>query len=130
MHEFKIAQKVIEIIETKAKHNAIAKVKVARLRIGRMAAFQKEQLEFCLSSFGKNDALEGVKFEIDEVPVGIQCKVCGHCFTDEHFNDAEFAHTIAHAPGLYSPPPCPSCSSEKGTIISGEEIELISIEGE
>jgi len=130
MHELSIAQKIIETIEAEAIKNGMAKVRRAKLKIGRMAAFQKEQLEFCLSTYEKNPALEGMTFEITEIPVELVCNSCGKRFVDMRFDDEEFAHDVAHAPALYLPPPCPSCSSEGVSIVGGREMELTSIEGE
>jgi len=130
MHELSIAQKIIETIEAEALKNGMAKVRRAKLKIGKMAAFQKEQLEFCLSTYEKNPILEGITFEITEIPVELTCNVCGRNFTDPRFDDNEFAHDIAHAPALYFAPPCPACASEEISIVAGREMELTSIEGE
>lgn len=130
MHELSIAQRIIEIIEEEAAKNGIAKVALAKLKIGKMAAFQKEQLEFCLSSYEKNETLEDMRFEIEEVPVSISCKTCGKNFIDSRFDDGEFAHHIAHAPALYEAPECPSCKSTDVAVTSGREMELVSIEGD
>ncbi len=130
MHELSIAQKIIETIEEEANKSGLERVISAKLKIGRMAAFQKEQLEFCLVTYEKTDMLEDMRFEIEEVPVGLKCKACGQEYLDARFDDAEFAHDIAHAPALYIPPPCPSCSSDDVTMVSGNEMTLVSIEGE
>ena len=130
MHELSIAQKILETIEEEATKNGMTKVRRAKLRIGKMAAFQKEQLEFCLKTYEKDEMLEDMNFDIEEVPVELICKSCAQKFLDARFDDPEFAHDIAHAPSLYLPPPCPSCSSEDVTMISGNEMTLMSIEGE
>ena len=130
MHELAIAQKILETIEEEANKNGLTKVRRAKLRIGKMAAFQKEQLEFCLKTYEKTNLLEDMTFEIVEVPVELICKSCAQKFMDARFDDPEFAHEIAHAPALYVPPPCPSCASEDVTMIAGNEMTLMSIEGE
>ena len=130
MHELSIAQKIIETVEAAAQKSSISRVHLAKLKIGKMAAFGKEQLEFCLNTYEKNPALEGMRFDIDEVPVELACADCGKQYIDERFNDAEFAHDVAHAPALYLPPPCPSCGSETVSVVAGSEMELTSIEGE
>jgi hydrogenase nickel incorporation protein HypA/HybF len=124
MHELSIAQKILETIEAEAQKNNIARVTAAKLKIGKMAAFQKEQLEFCLNTYEKNESLKDMHFDIDEIPVELLCQDCGR------FNDHEVAHDYAHAPGLYIPPPCPSCKSKDVIMVSGSEMELTSIEGE
>ncbi|MFH0800181.1 MAG: hydrogenase maturation nickel metallochaperone HypA [Pseudomonadota bacterium] len=130
MHELSIAQTIIETVAEKAVENGFTKVASAKLRIGKMAAFQREQLEFCLSSYEKAPALEGMSFDIEEVPVELACAPCGKRFADSRFDDCEFAHHIAHAPALYLPPDCPACSSGDVSVVAGREMELSSIEGE
>lgn len=130
MHELGIAQRIIEIIEAEAFKNRLSRVRSARLRIGRMAAFRKEPLEFCLASYKKDAALEGMAFDVEEVPVGLACSACGRRSTDSRFDDEEFAHEVAHAPSLYLPSPCPACGAEEVEVISGRELELVSIDGE
>lgn len=129
MHELAIAQRIIGVIEDEAAKNCITRVTSARLRIGRMAAFQKEQLEFCLASYEKAGTLEGMAFEVEEVPVELVCAACGKRFVDNRFDDEAFAHEVAHAPALYAPPPCPACGAAETEIIAGREMELASIEG-
>jgi len=130
MHELALAQKIIETIEAEAEKNGMSKVYSAKLKIGKMAAFQKEQLEFCLKTYEKDGILEDMKFEIEEVPVELTCNACHQKFVDARFDDDEFAHEIAHAPALYIPPPCPVCTSEDIEMTSGNEMMLVSIEGE
>lgn len=130
MHELSVAQRIIEVIEREVARSGINRVCSARLRIGKMAAFQREQLEFCLATYGKGGALEGMTFEIEEVPVRLACRACGHLFPDGRFDDEAFAHEIAHSPLLYAPSPCPSCSSGDVEVSSGRELELVELEGE
>lgn len=130
MHELAIAQKIIETIEAEADKNGMSKVYSAKLKIGRMAAFQKEQLEFCLKTYEKDAMLDDMKFEIEEVPVELTCNACHQRYVDARFDDDEFAHDIAHAPALYIPPPCPVCTSDNVAMTSGNEMTLVSIEGE
>lgn len=130
MHELHIAQRIIDTIAAEAAKSNISKVRMAKLKIGKMAAFDKEQLEFALASSEKNETLEGMKFYVDEIPVELECKDCGHNFIDKRFDEMDFAHQIAHAPALYIPLKCPLCGSEDVAVICGSEMELISIEGE
>lgn len=128
MHELSIAKRIVDIIEEEAVKRGIAKVKCAHLRIGKMAAFQREQLEFCLPSYKKNERLSGMHFEIEEVAVEVKCQSCGMQYLDNRFEDDEFAHETAHAPMFYMPPACPACAGKDVIIVSGKEMELSSIE--
>ncbi len=130
MHELSICQKIIETIENEAVKNGMSKVRSAILRVGKMAAFQKDQLGFCLSTYEKSEMLAGMTFEIEEVPVELECNACHQRYVDARFDDDEFAHSIAHAPGLFIPPPCPVCTSDDVAMIAGDELTLVSIDGE
>ena len=128
MHETAIAETILDIIDKEAKKSNIAAVRKARLRIGRMAAFEKTNLELCLATY-RGGSMAAIDFEIEEVPVRLKCSSCGHHFTDRRFEDKAFAHLTAHAPALYLPPPCPGCGHPEAHMVSGQEMELISIEG-
>jgi len=130
MHEIAISETICKIIIREAKIGNIEEVSSARLRIGKMAAFDRKNLDLCLEGHTKDKALAKTKFEIEAVPVALKCNGCKHTYIDYRFDDFDFAHKTAHAPGLYIPPECPSCKKQDAGLISGQEIELVSIEGE
>jgi len=127
MHELAISETICKIIEKEARSRGMAKVVSAKLKIGVMNAFQRENLDLCLKDYEKNPLMAGMRFEIETVPVELQCIKCNGQFSDDRFNDHDFAHRIAHAPALYLPPPCPACGSEAGKLVTGNEMELVSI---
>ncbi len=128
MHEMAIGETILKVIADQAKAQGIAHVAKAHLRVGRMQAFERSNLELCLKTY-QGGAMQGVAFEIEAVPVALTCSACNATFTDERFNDFDFAHHVAHAPGLYEPPACPTCGAKQVTITQGQELELVSIEG-
>lgn len=130
MHEINIVRSIVEIIEASAVQMKLGLVHLARLKMGRMTAFQADQVKVYLSCFEKKDILKGMKFEIEEVPVTLSCNICGECYQDDRFDDETFAHEVAHAPAFYLPPQCPACGAKEVKIASGDELELVSIEGE
>jgi hydrogenase nickel incorporation protein HypA/HybF len=129
MHEMAIGETILKIIDQEAKKNSFTKIKSAKLRIGRMEAFEKANLELCLKTYN-GGALSDTKFEIEDVPVSLKCTSCKECYMDTRFDNYDFAHKTAHAPGLYTPVPCPECGSIKAEITGGQEMEIVSIEGE
>ena len=128
MHEIAISETICQTIEREAKKHNIAAVKIAKLRIGKMAAFDRSNLDLCLKEFAKKPVFAEAAFEIEEVPVELECADCHHHFVDARFDDFDFAHTVAHAPALYQPPACPKCQSTALSIQTGQEMELVSIE--
>jgi Zn finger protein HypA/HybF involved in hydrogenase expression len=128
MHEIAISETICKTIEREAKRLCMSKVKIAKLKIGIMNAFDVSNLKLCLAGYKNNPMMADIIFTIEPVPVEIECIKCRRSFIDERFADHDFAHRTAHAPMLYLPPPCPACNTESGKIISGNEMELISIE--
>lgn len=130
MHELAIVQKIIAAADKAAKENNIDRVSVLRLRLGQMAAAHPDQLNFGFATYAKGSRLEGAKLEIEEVKVELKCPKCGHLFGDARFNDHEFAHTVAHAPMAYTSPNCPKCGANDATVVHGQEMEMINLDGE
>ena len=130
MHELAIAQKIIAAADKAAEKNGIKSVRILRLRLGRMAAAHKEQLEFGFATYAKGSRLENAKLEVEEVMVELECERCRMLFNDVRFEDHDFAHTVAHAPMAYIAPACPKCGSEGAKVVRGQEMELIDLEGE
>lgn len=130
MHELAIAQQLIEIIEENAKKHSLSSVKLARLRIGKMSAFNPENIKFCFNSYEKNELLKDIKLEIEEAPVELECQNCGHKWLDTRFDDLDFAHDIAHNPIQYQPPSCHKCNTQGPKITSGNQMQLVDLEGE
>lgn len=129
MHEIAISETICKTIEKEAKNMGMEKVKTAKLRIGVMNAFDESNLELCLKGYQDNPLIADIKFDIEAIPVTIECNECHHEYKDERFDDFDFAHKTAHAPGLYLPSPCPKCKAETGKMIGGNEMELVSIDG-
>jgi len=130
MHELSIIKKIIENAESVAKKEGIKKVSLIRMRIGKMAGFEPEQLNFLFETYEKDACLNDTRLEIKEIPVELECPECRYVFTDGRFDDHDFAHTISHAPLAYAPPSCPKCGADGSIIIHGRELELIDMEGE
>ncbi len=129
MHEMAIGETILKVIDEQAQKNHFTVVRSATLRLGRMNAFERKNLELCLKTY-KEGVFAQTRFDIEAVPVGLECPSCAHQYEDERFDDFDFAHRTAHAPGLYVPPACPKCGTKGATIVSGQEMELVSIEGE
>ena len=129
MHEMAICETICKVIEREALKKGISSVKTAKLRVGKMEAFEKATLELCLKTLNSQVLNVKTVFEIEEVPVTLKCSSCNKTYTDSRFDDANFAHQTAHAAAFYLAPHCPSCDCDSSEIITGKEMELVSIEG-
>jgi hydrogenase nickel incorporation protein HypA/HybF len=129
MHEITIAKKIIGAVKATALKQGFQRINKAKLKIGRMHGFEAKQLNIALKTFQGEEILQGLVFDIDTIPVKLYCRSCRHNFMDERFENESFAHQVAHAPVFYIPPKCPSCFTDTVELVSGNELELLCLEG-
>ena len=112
MHEMGIAMEIIEIAEASIPAG-MENVQVERvnLRIGKLSAIVPESLTFCFGVAVRETRLEGARLNIEQVPVVAMCKDCGAQWT---IDEPAFA--------------CPQCKSGSIELISGKELDIVSIE--
>lgn len=112
MHEMGIALQIIEIaaasVPPELKAARIARV---NLKIGKLAAVVPDSLRFCFSVASRDTALEGAELAIEELPVTARCRGCGE--------------TWALAEPAFS---CRACGGGGLDILSGRELDIVSIE--
>lgn len=130
MHELGMIQKIVDNAAAAATKAGLKNVKLLRMRIGKMAGFEPDQLQFLFDTYEKPVLLSSTKLEIEEIPVQLLCKKCGHKYIDHKFDDAVYAHEVSHTPYAYRPPQCPQCGSNEIEITHGKELELVDLEGE
>ncbi|THB74351.1 MAG: hydrogenase maturation nickel metallochaperone HypA [Desulfobacteraceae bacterium] len=112
MHEMGIAQELVRIaLESIPEDIDNPKVEKLNLKIGKLAAVVEHSLTFCFEIITKDTPLEGAVLDITEVPVGIRCKGCNRQWEVDQ-------------PAFQ----CPNCQEAEVEMISGREIEIISIE--
>lgn len=128
MHEMALCERIVGMIAREARDRGLANVLRARLRVGKMEAFEVTQLEVCLKGMPEKALLARTTYEIDEAPVTLECASCGVRQVDDRFDDTAFAHRIAHAPEFYRAPACPKCGGSNSKIVDGKGIEVIEIE--
>jgi Zn finger protein HypA/HybF involved in hydrogenase expression len=81
-----------------------------RLRNGVFSGVATESLRMYMEMALLEAACDGVKFEIEESAGKLQCSACGHQWETRRLAD-----------------PCPSCRSEKTTLLSGKECEVLEV---
>ena len=112
MHEMGIAVRIVEIA-TSAIPPDIEDARIERInmRIGRLTAVVPESLHFCFNIARADTPLAGASLEMEETPIVVECSECA---TDT---------TIARPPFA-----CSECGSGLVTVVSGRELEVLSIE--
>jgi hydrogenase nickel incorporation protein HypA/HybF len=113
MHEFSIAQNIIEIVEDTVKQNNLNIVEEVELEIGELSGVEITALETALECLLPGSSLEQTKMHIHVIKGIVRCRKCKHQFTPEDLLT-----------------PCPKCNTFSPEIISGKELRVKSISGE
>jgi hydrogenase nickel incorporation protein HypA/HybF len=112
MHEMGIALEIIDIARASIPADMPdATVARVNLKVGKLSAVVPESLRFCFGVAAKDTPLSGADLHIEEVPVTIRCDACQH-------------ERVVSEP-VFS---CRACGSGKVTLLSGKELDIISIE--
>lgn len=112
MHEMGIAMQIIEIA-TNAIPDDVKNIRVERVnvKIGKLSAVVPDSLRFCFDIAIKDTPLSGAELVIEEIPVTARCSGCKNEWT---ISEAVFS--------------CPRCDKGNITILSGQELNIESIE--
>lgn len=112
MHEMGIAMEIVEIAAASIPKD-VENIQVERvnIKVGKLSAVVPESLKFCFEIVIKDTPLSGAKLVIEEVPVVARCNECS----------AEWTITGP----VFT---CIKCSSGSIQILSGRELDIVSIE--
>jgi len=111
MHEFSIAQSLLDIVEQEARPYAEAKVISVRVRIGRLSGVIPDALRFAFEVASSGGRAQGARLLIEEVPVSIACNQCKKV-------------SVMDDPFLI----CPHCNGSDVELIAGRELEIKEME--
>ena len=111
MHEFSIAQNMVELAASELEKAQGNKVTSMNLKIGKMSGVVPEALAFAFPAAAKGTKLEACKLNIMEIPMEVECMSCNQ------LNELDEFVLI-----------CPSCSSTLLKIKKGKEIQIESME--
>ncbi|MFH0787147.1 MAG: hydrogenase maturation nickel metallochaperone HypA [Pseudomonadota bacterium] len=113
MHEMGIAQSILDIVEQEMARHGVTKVSTIRLVVGEFTAVVPQSLTFCFEVITKDTPMEGVRLEMEPVPLTGRCGGCG-----EEFEIKEYRFV------------CPKCDSKEIETIGGKELYVKEIEAE
>jgi hydrogenase nickel incorporation protein HypA/HybF len=111
MHELSIAQNIVEIIQEHVPRNGLPLVKNVKLKIGELAGVVSDSLEFCFDAITDQTPMRNAVLVVEHVPFVIECRKCGRLST----NDV----------GTFL---CAGCGSDETSMVSGNELLVMSIE--
>jgi hydrogenase nickel incorporation protein HypA/HybF len=112
MHELSIVLSIIDEIGDESEARGLHDVEVVHLKVGVFSGVDRDALLFAWELACEGTPLEGSRLEIESVPLVIHCAVCDRDHTP---------------PSLYQLC-CPECETPSDTIITGRELEVISLE--
>ncbi len=108
MHELSIAS---AIVATAEKHADGSAVSVVTVRAGRLRQVVPESLAFYWGIVTRGTVCDGARLELDVVPAVLACRGCGHQWS---LGEPSFR--------------CPTCGETDVAVVSGQELEVVSIE--
>lgn len=111
MHEVAIMEETVAIACVQAQQQQASKILRLTMRVGAMSGVVPDALSFAFAAVTRGTIAEEAKFTIETVPVTCLCTVC-----DRPFNPSDLFYE------------CPLCGTLSQTVLSGQEVELTSLE--
>jgi len=142
MHEWALAEGVIETALRVAEERGIDRVRAVRVRMGRLQQIDPDIFAFALGELvkGQPPRIRDAAFEFEHEPAAFECRRCGTKWTldaapefsgeapealDEEEKEAiHFVPELAH---VYLR--CPSCGSPDFQVAAGRGVWLAAVEG-
>lgn len=122
MHEFSMAQGILNAVLETAEENDANKVTDIVIQIGKLAMLNSEQLTFMLNVLIEDTIAENANIVIEDVDVEIKCYNCDY----EGIGDVD--DSDHYLPMIL----CPKCESHRVNVLNGKDVTIknISIEKE
>ncbi len=114
MHELPIIESILNIVLKHARMNNARKVMSIDLQIGKLSELEDEWLQRYFDYLSKGTEAEGAKLKIERTPIMMQCAACS----------ASYEVDMAQMGNLI----CPTCGSNRGTLLSGKNYYIKSME--
>ncbi len=112
MHELSIVLSLLDEIGDETSARGLEKVEIVHLKVGVFSGVDPGALLFAWGMACEGTPFEHAKLAIETVPLVVFCAVCGQ---------------PGAPPSLYQIC-CPVCGTPSATIVSGRELELVSLE--
>ncbi|HXX14346.1 MAG TPA: hydrogenase maturation nickel metallochaperone HypA [Candidatus Eremiobacteraceae bacterium] len=112
MHEVGIASSILECVAAEAQRHPGAQVLAVGVRIGELAAVDKDALDFAFEALTRDTEWQHLKLQVEWCPRRHKCLACSQ----------EFPVAILDLPA------CPKCGSEHSTCIGGTELDIAYLE--
>ena len=121
MHEFSVAQSVVEtVIQVARQHNA-RQVQEVNLEVGEVALVNVDQLGWHIQMLIQGTIAEGMNLKWTNVPTMIRCMGCGYEGGVRYEEKDPTTHFAVPTFG------CPQCGCPRTTITSGRDLRVVDI---
>jgi hydrogenase nickel incorporation protein HypA/HybF len=111
MHELSIVQALLDQVENIRRANGCGRVAAVTVRVGKWRQVVPDVFRFYYEILTAEGQLAGSSLELEQVDATARCHACGITFT------VDDAYIV-----------CPACSALGATMLTGTELDLISIE--
>ncbi len=111
MHELGIAQSIVDIVGQHVPGEQMSAVRSVKVRIGALSGVVADSLEFSFLAIIADTPLECCRLDIEKVPTISECAGCHQTFETQEF--------------VFM---CPSCNGASLKVVSGSEMQVVSIE--
>jgi hydrogenase nickel incorporation protein HypA/HybF len=114
MHEMPMTESILNIVLKHAAAGEARKVVSIYLQIGELTDLEEKWLQRYFDYLSKGTIAEGAVLKIEKIPAVVQCSKCSESYQIQPVYTAD--HT------------CPACGAGSGTLISGREYYIKSME--
>lgn len=131
MHEWALAEAVVNTILRFAEENKLKEIKEVVIKIGELQQIDLEVFKFALSELKIEKGLANVDFKMEIIKAKMKCMKCGFSWTFEseglEDNIKEAIHFIPEVSHAFIR--CPKCKSPDFEVIDGRGVWIDSITG-
>jgi hydrogenase nickel incorporation protein HypA/HybF len=106
-----IARGIMDIVTREMEKAGARRLKKVVVRVGEITAVEPAALVFCFEACIEGTGMRGATLEVEESALKGMCPSCGDTFEMKGF-----------------PASCPACGSAPIEMVSGDELDLVSIE--
>lgn len=117
MHEFSMAQGIMNAVLETAEANDATKVTDVVIEIGKLAMLNPEQVKFMLSVLVEDTIVQDANIILEDIDVEIKCYNC------EYEGVGNVDDSDHYAPMIL----CPECESHRVNVINGKDVTVKSI---
>ena len=111
MHEFGIAQGLLDAVLAKAQEIGAPRITSVKLELGVLSGIEIDALAFAFTALSEGTPAEKARLLVDKIPVRCYCERCKKLFEC--------------SPAAYT---CPTCDQVSPDMLTGRELKLVSME--